>query len=432
VNPGADDLPANGKDEDCSGKDAERVELGDEGPAEPASAQEWMRQRLPAKPNVLMLSVDTLRHDIGFVGGGGGRKTTPNIDSLARRSAVFTHAYAMASYTGKSVGPTMIGRYPSETHRGWSHFNLFPKDVFLQERLHRAGIRTISCQGYWYFFQKGSGLERGFDVVDSSAAPAVAKVAGDRSVTSDKLSDAVIAQLSRPENVEGQFFLWAHYTDPHVEYVRHKEFDFGPKSRDLYDSEVAFVDKHVGRVLDHLENSPFKDRTVVVLWSDHGEAFGEHGMIRHGFELWEVLVRVPLMVYVPGIEPHRVGLRRSLVDVVPTVIDVFGAPMPEGEDRLSGVSLLADAMRPPGYEPHERIVFIDMSAGPYNEDRQAFIEKDMKLIAAYGRPIGLYDLKHDPGEEKNLLKDKTVSERIVSRFKTFVREKVRVVRVKRQ
>jgi choline-sulfatase len=429
INPGADDVPGNGVDEDCSGRDAEPVQLGAHD-AVPADARAWVRQKLPPKLNVVVLSVDTLRHDIGEK-SYDGRPVTPNINAFATRSAVFTHAYSIASYTGKSVGPTKIGKYTSETNRGWSHFNLFPKDLFVQEVLREAGIYTISCQGYWYFFQKYSGFDRGFDVIDSSAAPALAKVEGDRSVSSDKLSDAVITQLSNPELEGKQFYLWAHYTDPHVEYVKHEEFDFGNDSRALYDSEVAFVDKHLGRVLDFIGQSKFGDRTAIILWSDHGEAFGEHGMIRHGFELWEPLVRVPWIVYVPGVAPHRIDARRSLVDLVPTILDLFDVPAPTGKDALSGQSVLLDIVMPPKHRPEERIVFIDMSEGPYNTDRQAFIEGDLKLIANNGRPIGLYNLKDDPGEEKNLLKDQELADKFVDRFKAF-RRKLRVVKVRRQ
>ncbi len=423
VNPEAVDVPGNGRDEDCSGTDAQKIELA--AAPLPAAAASELGKRLPARPNVVLISIDTLRHDIGYA--GYERKITPEIDVLARKSVVFDKAYALASYTSKSLAPLLIGKYGLETQRGWSHFNRFPKDVFLAERLQKSGIRTISVQGYWYFV-KGYGLERGFDVVDSSASPKTPQLEGDRSFTADKLSDAAIAQLGNPELDDKQFFLWVHYTDPHSEYVLHEGFDFGKKSRDLYDSEVAFVDHHVGRVLRALQAEPFAERTLIVLTSDHGEAFGEHGMIRHGFELWEELVRVPLLFYVPGLAPAHVSERRSAIDLVPTLLDVFRVEPPPSSapDSLSGSSLLSDVLRPAGYEPKPRVIFIDMQAGPHNAERQAFIENDLKLVMSAGRPLGLYDLGADPGEKQDLLdqqadRAKTLLERAKA-FKATLKE----------
>jgi arylsulfatase A-like enzyme len=326
----------------------------------------------------------------------------------------------------------LIGKYPSETHRGWDHFNRFPReDIFVQERLQKAGIHTLSVQGYWYFFQKGVGFERGFDVVDSSAAPKVVQMEGDRSSNSDKISDAAIAQLEKGELANRQFFMWVHYIDPHSEYAPHEGFDFGTDSRARYDGEVAFVDHHVGRVLDSLKQRPFADRTVVVLTSDHGEAFMEHGMIRHGFEVWEELVRVPFIVYFPGAKAHRVTERRSGIDLVPTLLELQKVPQPSGEgfDFSSGQSLVKDVLMPPGHVPESRIVFVDMAAGPNNAERQAFIESDLKLTASSGRALGLYDLAKDPGEKEDLSRDKALLDRVGERFKAFRRE-LRVVNVK--
>jgi arylsulfatase A-like enzyme len=428
IGPHADDIPANGIDEDCSGRDAEKVDLGSAVPEAPKDAREWALSKLPEKLNVILITVDTLRYDLGYM--GYERKVSPNIDALAKRSTVFENAYALASYTSKSLAPMLIGKYGSETHRGWSHFNRFEaEDVFVQERLSKAGIRTISVQGYWYFFHKGYGFERGFDVVDSSAAPKAIQMEGDRTVTADKVSDAAIAQLEKPENTSRQFFMWAHYVDPHTEYVRHEGFDFGASSRDAYDSEVAFTDHHVGRLLDFVQKSKLADRTAIVFSSDHGEAFGEHGMIRHGFEIWEELVRVPLIVHVPGAKPQRISVRRGAIDVVPTILDLFRQPAPSGKDFdfVSGQSLLLDVMRPPGYEPKPRIVFVDMTAGPNNAERQAFIEDGKKLVVSSGRPLGLYDLEADPGEKKSLLDDAELKERLLSRYKAFRRELREVV-----
>lgn len=420
ISPSANDVPENGVDEDCSGRDARRVTLEEQAPAAPASAQEWMQARLPKKPNIVLISVDTLRWDLGYA--GNQRPLSPNIDALAKRSVIFDKAYALASYTSKSLGPMLIGRYPSTTERTFRHFDHFAeKERFVQERLQAEGFRTVSVQGYWYFTAKGYGFERGWDVVDSKATPKVWVVEGDRTVNGDKLADSAIAQLGDPALVDQQFYFWVHFVDPHAEYVPHPEHDFGHMGRERYDGEVAFVDAQVGRILAALEARPFADRTIVIFTSDHGEAFGEHDMWRHGFEIWDELVRVPLFVHVPGNPPGRVTVRRSSIDLVPTILEMVGhadpkAGTPEG---LAGVSLLPDILRPPGYEPKQRIILVDMPQGPYNEERVGFIDGQYKLVTSQGKVLGLFDLDADPGEKKDLSGDAELKARVLDRFKAF-------------
>lgn len=432
VNPDARDVAGNGRDEDCSGKDAAPVS-GDVNvsPASPSvspapPAVGAASPALPKDVNVVLITVDTLRHDLGYT--GYQRPVSTNIDALAKRAIVYDNAYSLASYTSKSLGPMLIGKYGSETNRGWMHFNKYPaQDRMVAERLAEHGVFTLSVQGHWYF-KADTGLGRGFDVLDLSAAPERPQGEGDKTVNSAAISDAAIKLLEQPERATQRFFLWAHYLDPHAEYVPHSEFDFGSNGRARYDGEVAFTDHHVGRVLAALEKASFKDRTVVVVTSDHGEAFGEHGLIRHGFELWEELVRVPLLVYVPGQAPRHIAERRSAIDIVPTLLQVFGVPLPSGDDALSGQSLLGEWLGGPAAK---RDVFIDMPAGPYNGDRQAFIADDLKLVTSNGRPMGLFNLASDPGETKNLTKDAALIEPALERMKAF-RDRLRVVKVKPQ
>lgn len=421
VNPSADDVPGNGIDEDCSGSDAVAVAPRAAATARSAAAGAAIKSRLPERPNVVLVTIDATRAELGFT--GYPRPISPKLDALAKKSTVFENAYSLASYTSKSLGPMLIGRYGVETHRGWLHFNRFTRaDTFLSERLQKAGIHTVSVQGHWYFF-KNYGFERGYDVIDTEATPADQPIEGDRSSNGDRLSDRIIAELDQPELETKQFFLWSHYIDPHAEYVAHDDFDFGHRGRERYDGEIAFVDHHFGRVLAALEKKSFAARTIVIVTSDHGEAFGEHELYRHGFELWEELVRVPLIVYVPGAEPRRVPVRRSAIDLAPTVLELFGVapPPPDAKDALRGESLLPDVLPLPGSVPAARPLYIDMPAGPYNDERQAYIDDDLKLITSGGRPLGLFDLGKDPGEKRDLTDDASRLKPMLEKTKAFRR-----------
>ena len=130
---------------------------------------------------------------------------------------------------------------------------------------------------------------------------------------------------------------------------------------------------------------------------------------------------MPLVVRVPEVAPAHVTARRSAVDLVPTILDLFALPTPprDENDFVSGVSLLPDVVSQGGPSPEERPVLIDMSEGPNNAERQAFFDGRYKVIASSGRPIGLYDLDRDPGETNDLLGDATIAERwsLIQRFR---------------
>lgn len=435
VNPEALDVPGNGIDEDCSGADtpapavdAATVTSAASTPHAPRSAH-----------NVVLITIDTLRTDVGFL--GYRPSPTPNLDALADKSAVFERAYAMASYTGKSVGPMLIGKYPSETRRDGSHFNTyFASNTLVAERAHDAGFRTFAAHCHWYF-RNPTGLNQGMDVWDTSAIPS-GMGDNDTTISSDRMADAALRLLAVKENVTpvgadadeskpdeskpgaGHFFAWFHFFDPHAQYVPHPEapaFDGAKAAKNLYDGEVWFTDKHVGRILDYVASQPWAKDTAIVVTADHGEAFSDHGMNWHGRELWESLVRVPLLVYVPGEKPTRVPVKRSHIDLVPTLLELMGLPLPEAAGELRGRSLLADVAVTDG-RFEERDVFIDMPAGPYNTARRALVTgttPGTKLIHFGGANYQLYDLATDPAEAHDLAADKTQRDAVVARMQAL-------------
>lgn len=429
VNPNALDVPGNGVDEDCSGEDTPEVVLDVKGAA---------GDRKAAKPtrsyNVIFLTVDTLRPDLGFM--KYGKPTSPNLDQVAEKGTVFEQAYSMASYTGKAVGPMLIGKYPSETNTDFSHFNTyFESNVMLAERLRDAGVRTFAGMCHWYF-RNPTGLKQGFDVWDTSAIPP-GMGDNDNVVTSDRMADLALKLLQNPDNTspsstkedgdKRRFFAWFHFFDPHAQYVAHEgapdvssKGPFGA-ARTLYDQEVWYTDKHIGRVLDYVASQPWAEDTAIVMTADHGEAFFEHGMSWHGSELWEELVHVPLFVYVPGAEPRRVSQKRSHIDIVPTVLELMGVPLPE-DGGLRGTSLLDDVYLPSDAEHAERDVYIDMPQGPFNSVRRAHISgpsPGMKLIHSGGYNYQLFDLAADPDEKKDLSRDKALRDEAIGKMNTF-------------
>jgi arylsulfatase A-like enzyme len=411
ISPLAVEIPGNGVDEDCSGADLPLASA----PTAVASEAADPGAAAGREYNLIFLTVDTLRAaDVGFL--GYDKPTTPNLDALAGEGVAFERAYSMASYTGKALAPMMIGKFPSETARDGGHFNrYFASNTFLAERLKGVGVTTFGAASHWYF-RPSWGLTQGFDTFDISAIPAEGQsAASDSTTTSEQVTDAAL-KLLQARAAAGRFFMWVHYFDPHEQYVPHAGApDFGDPAKPsgwrmhaLYDGEVWFTDKHIGRLLDYARSQRWWKDTVVVVTSDHGESMNEHGIyFQHGFEIWEPLVRVPLIIRVPDLPARRVPVKRSVIDVVPTLLDLMRVPRPP-PGELSGQSMMDDLTAKAGASYSERDVYIDMPDGPFTHMRRGIIHGDtpgMKLVHLGGRQYQLFDLAADPDEAEDLAAD---------------------------
>jgi choline-sulfatase len=352
----------------------------------------------PQKPlNVILLTVDSLRTDVPWQ--GYPRPIAPNLTRLASESVVYTNAYSASSYTAKSVATMLSGRLASTLYRSGSFFARYPSsNLFLAEILAERGIRSVGWHGHWYF-GKGSGFEQGF--AEWRLVPGIRRdTETDNDVTSDKMTALGIELLGAKENTSGRFFAWAHYMDPHDQYFKHPEApDFGKKARDRYDSEIWYTDFHIGKLLDWARTQSWWGDTAVVVTADHGEAFGEHEMYKHAFELWEVLVRVPLFVYAPGAKARRIEERRSHVDLAPTLLELMGAEVPKDFQGRSLVPELYGAP-PENREP----ILCELAHDKHNWPRRALINGRFKIIDFNRGRYELFDLKDDPNETKNLEK----------------------------
>ncbi len=330
---------------------------------------------------------------------GYPRKIAPFLTELAAESVVYERAYSMSSYTAKSVSSMLAGRYPSTLYRSGAFFaNFSPANVFFTEALQAHNIRTIGWHAHMYFGQH-KGLDQGFD--EWQLVPGLTfNSETDEHVTSEKMTALGIELLGKPVNTSRQFFAWAHYMDPHDQYIKHPESpDFGRNNRDRYDSEVFYTDLFVKKLLEWAKTQPWFSHTAIIVSADHGEAFGEHQMFKHAFELWDVLTHVPLIIHVPGVPAQRIVARRSAIDLAPTILDLMGCPAPSSLLGKSLVPELAGA----GTAEERPFILLELPEDTHNAPRRALIKGAFKLATRDdSHQLSLYNLDQDPGELTDL------------------------------
>lgn len=405
----------------------------------------WLRARLledriDARPNVLLVVLDTTRADY-LSSYGHPRPTTPRLDRLAAEGTLYLRAYATSFWTLPSHASLLTGLYPSVAG-ATSETNHLPADAeTLAELLRGAGYRTGAViRNAWISEERGFG--QGFDDFieawrgeGSSPGPEAEQAA----------VDAAVAWLEEREATEGPFFLLVNLNVAHLPYLppedsrrRFSSEPWPPERvarlmeikggwqhlagelplddtdyrilRQLYAAEVATADELVGQILDALEDDGRLDDTLVIVTSDHGENLGEHGMIDHMLSMYDTTTRVPLIIRYP--ERFEAGAREedlvSLVDIVPTVLDVCSlieARDPEhlrsslaSSERVRRPAVFAENARPiNGIErlrrwfPHFDATRIDHAMRMIRTDR-------FKLVWRVNVAASLFDLERDPGE----------------------------------
>ena len=402
VHPGAREVPDDGVDNNCIGGDA-TARPQPPAPFTPVPAA------VPRDLDVLLITIDTLRAD--HVGAYGYRRaTTPRIDALAARGAVFENAWAHAPSTRYSIPAILTGRYPLEVDyvdipREWP--GISESNTTIAEVMKSRGLTTSAILNYWYFDKKRR-MDQGFDRYDNTNKKLHKGIPGEgpartSGTSARQQTAAAIAELDRitrgGADPAARFFLWVHYYDPHMDYERHAGTpSFGSGKMDLYDHEIRFTDGQIGALLDHLETIGRAERTAVVITGDHGEGFGEHGIDLHGYHLYAPQTRVPLIVRVPGLVARRVALPAGHVDILPTLANLVGAEPVAGSMGRSLVDVLAGA---PG--PADRHVFQQLSYEGNHEMRGA-ASRACHVIYNVSPDSSweVYAIDKDPGETHDM------------------------------
>ena len=350
-------------------------------PAAPASA-----------PNVLVLTVDTLRPDaLGWV---AGRNATPALDALAGEGFRFRAAVAPAPLTLPSHASLFTGLLPRR-HGGRDNGQVIgPGAMTLAEVLQGRGYTTAAFVS-GYPLAALFGLDQGFGVYDDDLA-----ADGDAQLErrADRTVAAAATWLGRARE---PWLLWVHLYDPHYPYEPPAAFTRSG-ARGAYDGEVAFADRAIGelrRAVAQRRSGPGRS-VFTVFAGDHGESLGEHGEGTHGFFVYDSTVTVPLVLHWPGrIARGESAAAPRLIDVAPTVLDLLGGPGAAALPAIDGTSL-----RPTLHgRPQELPAYVE-TYQPWTSygwsPLKALRARGWKLVVA-PRPE-LYDLGADPGERRNL------------------------------
>jgi len=376
----------------------------------------------PETPDIILISIDSLRPDrLGVY--GHDRDTSPSIDGFASEAVVFDQAFSTTSWTLPSHASMLTGLYP-EVHGVVEGKQRVGEDaILLSEMLQDEGYQTQAVVSGPYLRSR-FGFNQGWDDYDDYTI----SVRGKRATTGGPFTPQqhrrILEMLDEAD--ERPLFMFLHYWDVHYDYnppepwrskfdpdyegdldvslfTRNESINPDMDPRDLqhllalYDGEIAFTDHYLGLLFEALRARGRFENSIIVLTSDHGDEFFEHGQKGHRANLYNATLGVPLIIRFPGGQwgGDRIGLPVSLVDIPATVLDYLRV---DAWDGLNGKSLLPLIEESP--ETQSRIVFADLA-----NRTKSMINGPWKIVADVNgsAQLEIYDLSRDPDEQHNVI-----------------------------
>lgn len=359
----------------------------------------------PSEMNVLIITLDTTRADrlspYGYMDAA-----MPALERLAREATVFNQAVSVSPLTLPAHTTVFTGLLPP-THgvRDNADRPLAATHTTLAELFRAQGFRTAAFIGS-AVLDRERGLAQGFDVY-SDVGRDQRRPGNEPQRAAAQVIDEAAKWLA--SDGRRRFLLWAHLYDPHHPYDPPEPFR--SETRDAYVGELAFVESQIGRLLRVLDERGLRDHTIVVVVGDHGESLNEHGEEHHGIFLYESVLRVPLMIRMPGIAARRVPEVVRITDVMPTVLALAGIDAP-AVDGVSLVDLMTGRRHGLDLEAYAESLYPQRFGW---SPLYALRDSRYKFIDA-PKPE-LYDLARDPFEERNIVAERsTIAEAMKRRL----------------
>ncbi len=367
--------------------------------------------------NVVFIVVDTLRAD-RMSAYGYERETTPLIEELLDSGVRFAHVEAQSSWTKTSMASLWTGVFPPRTgvlrfDHGMPLGATMPAEIFKEAGYATAGIFRNGWVAPNFFFDQGFDLYIRPSSRPESPAEFQRKAPGTKKVPGTDLDLSLAALEFVKTQGQSPFFVYLHYMDIHQYAYDEVAGDqgYGGTLSDAYDASIHWTDRNINWLVQELERLEVLDNTLVVIASDHGEAFNEHKIEGHANDLYRESTEVPLLFLLPVRLPGPLVVEPLVrnVDVWPTILDIAGLPALPDADGQSLLPLMLATAEGKTVETPPSISYLDQRWG------QMEMEPD-PLVAIRGsqtgrvmwntknpeRSLQVYDHKLDPGEQENL------------------------------